>query len=62
MSVGDKKLERKKDGIKESVNEGESDLGKEPDDCMTNRRELSSKFKKVLQIGKKFLDQRMKEV
>ena len=62
VSVVDKKLERNEAGIKQSINEGESDSGKEPDDCMTIRRELSSKFMKVFQIGKKFLDQRMKEV
>ena len=62
VSVVDKKLERNEAGIKQSVNEGESDSGKEPDDCMTNRREPSSKFMRVFQIGKKYLDQRMKEV
>ena len=61
MSFGDKK-EGNKAGIKQFVNEGEIDSGKEPDDCMTNRREPSSKFMRVFQIGKKYLDQRMKEV
>ena len=62
VSFGDEKSERKKTGIKQSVNEEKIDSGQESDDCMANRRELSSKFMKVFQIGKKFLNQRMKEV
>ena len=62
VTVGDKKIERNEAGIKKSVNEEEIDSGKEPTECMTNRRDLSSKFMKVFQIRKKFLDQKMKKV
>merc|ERR1712179_736069 len=66
-SVGDKKLGRNMAGIKQMVNKGEIRRvlccsEKEPADCMTERMELSMKWMKVFQTGKKFLDQRMKEM
>ena len=64
-TVGDKRKGRNKARIQQLINEGEFDRvlwcsGKEPSDCMTKRRELSSKLMKMFETGKKSLNQRMK--